>query len=132
MSSNLTLDDFAERPTPEQLAQRNANAEIREEAGKLKNKLQGQIRDLRRKRGRENAPLARASLDEQIAKKEQEIEDLKWVSLNASTGPELALQKHVRGLINWDGIMKKHLGNIPAPTTPATPATPPTPTGDAS
>ncbi len=72
------------------------------------------------------------ALDEQIAKKQKEFDDVECVFYNVSTGPELALQKHVKGLVNWDGIMKKHLGNIPAPISPATPAVPPTPTGQAS
>jgi len=49
-----------------------------------------------------------ASLDEQIANKEKEFNNVACVFSNASTGPELALQKHVRGLIKWDEIMKKH------------------------
>jgi hypothetical protein len=74
----------------------------------LKKKLRTELRALKRKRADELVPSAMASLDEQIAKKEKEFNNVDCVFSNASTGPELALQKHVRGLINWDGIMKKY------------------------
>ena len=128
MSNNLTIDDFAEKPTPEQLAQRNANAEIKDEVGKFKNKIQAEIRALKNAKRKENRPVEQASLEQQIAEKQQDINDVDCVFLAMTS----ARQAHFKRLINWDGIMKKHLGGNPAPTTPATPATPPTPTGEAS
>ncbi len=132
MSKNRTMDDFAEPLTPEQKARQAAMAEIKDEVGRLRTKLRNELRALKRKRNDNLVPSEQVALDEQIAKKQKEFDDVECVFYNVSTGPELALQKHVKGLVNWDGIMKKHLGNIPAPISPATPAVPPTPTGQAS
>ena len=131
MSKNLTMDDFSEPLTPEQKARRAAMAEIKDEVGRLRTKLRNELRALKRKRNDNLVPSEQVALDEQIAKKQTEFDDVDCV-FNAESSTGKALQDHYKRLINWDGIMKKHLGNIPTPATPATPAVPPTPSGQAS
>jgi len=94
--------------TPEQLAQRNALAEVNEEVGLLKTKVRAELRTLKRKRTDELVPSARKSLDEKIATKEQEFNDVESVFYVPSTENEKTIQNHFKGLIKWDEIMRKH------------------------
>ena len=102
------MDAFLEPLTPQQAAIQNAMVEVKEEMGELKKKLRAEIRSLKRKRADELVPSIQAVLDEQIPIKEQEFAELDCAYVNASTASELALQKHVRGLIKWDEKMRKH------------------------
>jgi hypothetical protein len=106
---NLTkLDGFLEPLTPEQEALQKAMLEVKEEAGKLKTKLRKEVRSLSKKRAEELVPSVQVSLDEQIAKKQKEFADVDLLDLCPRNDHERALQNHVKGLIKWDGIMKKH------------------------
>jgi hypothetical protein len=103
MSDDLTIDDFGEL-TPEQKAMRAAMAEIKDAAGTLKTKLRNELRTLRRKRSDCLVPTEQASLDEQIAVKQKDFDDVDCLSHAAPS----ARQDHFKRLIKWDEIMRKH------------------------
>ncbi len=98
-----TLDQFLEPLTPEQKAMQAAIAEIKDEAGRLKTKLRNEVRALRRKRNDCLVPSEQASLDQQIAAKQKDFEDVDCIFAHTHTR-----QDHFRRLIKWDEIMRKH------------------------
>ena len=106
--SDADLTDKLFPPTPEQLAQRNALAEVNEAVGILKKNVRAEIRALKRKRADELVPSVQKSLDEKIAAKEQEFKDVDWVFTVPSTNEQQTIQNHVRGLIKWDETMRKY------------------------
>ena len=108
MGDELTLESFAEPPTPEAKAMRAAMAEIKDEAGKLKMRLRSEVRSLKRKRNDELVPSQQMSLDEQIAAKEQEFKDVDCIFLNATSPTQQTVQDRFKRLIGWAEIMRKH------------------------
>lgn len=104
MSDDLTLDSFTEPPTPEAKALRAAMAEIRDEAGRLKMKLRSELRTLKRKRNDCLVPSEQVSLDQQVAVKQKDFDDVDCL-FHAQTHTR---QDHFKRLINWDEIMRKH------------------------
>jgi hypothetical protein len=105
---NITWDDF-DPPTPEELARRNAMAEIRDEVGKLKNQLQADIKKLKKKLREENIPSVQTSLRQQITMKETQFKDVDYVFCEAGTDPAgRRKQDQFKTLIKWDEIMRKH------------------------
>ena len=105
--SDLTQYGF-EPLSPEQEAMRKAMAEIRDEAGRLKTKLRNEVRTLKRKRNDCLVPSEQVSLDEQIAVKQKDFDDVDCVFLNATSNAVQTRQEHFKRLIKWDEIMRKH------------------------
>ncbi len=83
---------------------RKAAAEIKDEAGRLKTKLRNELRALKRKRNDCLVPSEQVSLDQQIAAKQKDFDDVDCL-FHAQTSPR---QDHFKRLIGWNEIMRKH------------------------
>ena len=102
------MDNFLEPLTPEQKARQNAMAEIKEEMGKLKTTLRNEVRVLKKKRGDELIPSKQAILNEQIAKKQKDFDDVGCLLYSTTTTAAKERQDYFKRLIKWDEIMRKH------------------------
>ena len=80
-------------------------AEIRDEAGRLKTKLRNEVRALKRKRNDCLVPSEQVPLDEQIAAKQKDFNDVDCIFFEQT---DTTRQDHFKRLIHWDDTMRKH------------------------